>query len=108
MHDNNGLIWEVDSGIGLRNRGIAPVVYLAEEYAREHIRRELDVLIEARNIVGGNDSAEDGRDVEDLDLCLAKLLIAHGAIAGAELDGLGEYLADAAAAADRLVIDLNI
>ncbi len=41
-------------------------------------------------------------------MACGQLLIRHGAIAGAEIHGLRQDLANAAAAADRLVVELNI
>ena len=36
-----------------------------------------------------------------------ELLVAHGAVAGSEINGARGYLADAAAAADGLIVDFN-
>jgi hypothetical protein len=46
--------------------------------------------------------------MEDGDLRLLKLLVAHWAVAGPEVDCSRQHLANAATAADRLVVDLNV
>ncbi len=46
--------------------------------------------------------------MEDLELGLRELFVAHGAVGGAEINRAGLQLADAAAGADGLIIDLNI
>ena len=46
--------------------------------------------------------------MENLYFGLRQLIIAHGAIAGSEVYGLGQNLADTAAAADGLIVELHI
>ena len=46
--------------------------------------------------------------MQDFEFGLRQLLVAHGAIGSAEINGAGLQLADAAAGADGLIIDLNI
>src|SRR4051794_23114855 len=108
MNHDDGLPWEVNAGICFCNDRIIPRGDLTEKYPSEHFRSELDLLLDTGNIVGGDYSSEHRRNVKDLYLGLPELLVGHWTIAGAELDGLGKHLSDAAAAADRLVIDLNI
>ena len=51
--------------------GIVPLGNLAEIDARERLGRELQICADARNIVGRNDGAQNGREVQDLETRLA-------------------------------------
>ena len=66
---------------------------------------ELDFARHTGNVVSGNHRTQNSGDVQNLHLGLRQLLIGHGAVAGAEVDGVGENLTDATAAANRLIIE---
>ena len=67
---------------------------------------------DVRQVVGEDDRAEHGGDVQDLGaagrLGRGDLLVLHGGVGSAEVHGqLGELL-DTAAGADALVVDLDV
>ena len=61
----------------------------------------------AFGVVGQHDGAHDGREVQDVARRGAQLLVGHRPVGGAEVDGLLGDLLDAAAAADRLVVEAH-
>ena len=65
-------------------------------------------LGDAGNVVCRNVGAKHGRDVQDLGFRLGQLLVGHRTIGGAKIHCTRQHLADSAAAADGLVIDLNL
>src|SRR6266851_318649 len=101
------MVWQADAGIVLSDAGVVPLGDLAEVDVGDDVAGEIEVLADAREVVHRDNRAEDGGDVHRLDLRTVDLLIAHGAIGGAEVnDTLGD-LADTAAGADGLVVDLH-
>src|SRR5882724_6225401 len=108
MDDDDGLIGEIDAWIGTGYGLVIPSGDLAEENPGECFRSELHFTVDAWDVVRGNHRAENRWDVEDLYFGLRQLLVAHGAVTGAEIYGLGQNLADAATAADGLIVELHI
>src|SRR6266404_2167874 len=88
-----------------RDRRIVPLGDLAQEDAGHGLRRELQVL-HARRVVDDDHRAHHRRDVLDAGR-LQQLLAAHGSVGSAEVHRLLGDLLDAAARADRLVVDLH-
>ena len=60
------------------------------------------------DVVDRHDAAEDRRQMEDAEAGGGDLIVRHRTVRGAEEDGAGGELADAAARADRLVVDLHV
>ena len=108
VNDDDGLIGKVDPRVRFGNRGIIPAGDLTQEYTGQGLRGELQFRVHAGNVVGRNHRAQHGWNVQDLGLGLGQLLVGHGAIAGAEVHSLRQDLTNAAAAADRLVVELDI
>src|SRR5208282_248438 len=106
-HDDR-LVRKIDAGIGLRNGRVVPLLNLSEKNTCQSFGSELDFSADPRDVVGGHDRTQHSGDMQDLGLGLRQLFVGHGAIAGSEIDGAVQNLANAAAAADRLVVDLNI
>src|SRR5437763_12133019 len=112
MNDDNQLARKLNFGICLSDSGIVPVGDLAEKDSGQDLRCELHIASDARHIVGRDIGAEHCRNVENVDSTLAlefgNLLIGHWPVARAEINRALGDLANASAAADGLVIDLNI
>src|SRR4029453_16518011 len=85
---------------------VVPLGDLAEEDISEHFTGESKLGI-ARQIVGGDISAQHGWNMKYLRRWLLELFVIHGAVAGPEIDGALRDLSDAAATADRLVVVPN-
>jgi len=92
-----------------RDPGVVPKPHLAQEDLREQRSRELERLLHPGQVVDHRHRAEGGGDVDhpgaELLLKLGHLLVGKRRVGGAEVDGLSEELAHAAARADRLVVD---
>ena len=69
---------------------------------------ELELARHARDVVDRHDAAEHGRQVEDRSRRPLQLVVGHRPVARAEEDRLARQLLDAAARADRLVVDLDV
>src|SRR6185369_1980044 len=81
---------------------------LTQEDVSEDIGRELEFGAYARNVVRGNDCAEDGGNVQDLGFGLRQLLVGHRTVTGTEVERAGKNLADSATGTDGLIVDLNV
>ena len=108
VNDHDRLVREVDSWVRAGDGFVIPGSDLAEEYASDCFGSELHFPGNAGNVIGGDDGPQNSRDVQNLDLRLAQLLVGHWAVASTEVNGAGQHLADSAAAADRLIVDLNL
>src|SRR5262249_4591000 len=105
-HDDR-LTRQRHAGVERGDLRVVPLGDLAQEDVREHLARELE-LRRIRQIVGRDDRAEHGRDVQELGRRRLELFIAHRAVGGAEVDRARGHLLDAAAAADRLVVEADL
>ena len=56
---------KVDAGVGSGDRGIVPLGDLAEENAGQGFRREVQLRVDARNVVGGNVGAQHRREMKN-------------------------------------------
>jgi hypothetical protein len=108
VHHHDGFVGELDSRIVLGDGGVVPVGDLAQADVGDHLGAELQVPGDARHVVSRHHRAQHRGDVEDRDLGLAQLLVGHGTVAGAEIHRALQHLADAAAAADGLVVDGHV
>ena len=79
----------------------------AEEDAGDGFSGELDGVLEAGEVVGDADGAGALGYLND-GLHVGELLVGEGVVGGAEVDGAGLDLLDAAAGADGLVVDVNV
>ena len=91
----------------LGDRGVVPLLDLAEEDVGDRRAVELEALVDPVDVVGDGHRAEHGRDVDGVALLLGGVLLLglHRRVGGAEVDGARRELGDAAARADRLVVD---
>src|SRR5260370_8681141 len=64
--------------------------------------------MDSGDVVCETSGSHNVRKGEDLELGLFQLIVSHGTIAGHEVDRPGNYLADSAAAANGLVVHLNV
>src|SRR3954454_9857837 len=98
---------ELRARVPLGDRRVVPLRDLAEEDVGDGLAVELEALLDAVDVVGHGDRAEHARDVDRVALLLGgrDLLVLHRGVGGAEVDGAGGELGDAAAGADRLVVD---
>ena len=99
---------QVHARVQLRDRRVVPLRDLAEEDVGEHRAGELQLAADVRDVVDRHDRAEHGREVQDLAGRRLQLLVGHRAVGGAEEHRLVGQLPDAAARADRLVVDLHV
>ncbi len=108
VHDGDVLARKVDAGIDGLDGRVVPLRDLAEEDIGEDLAGEAEVAAHAGNVVDGDDAAQDGREVRDAEAGRRDLLVGHRAVGGAEEDRTGAELADAAARADGLIVDLHV
>ena len=103
VHDGDGGVRQADAGIELGDRRIVPLGDLAEEdlgngrSVERHFAR-----FDAGQVEDRNHGAVDHRKLHEA--ILGDVFRRHRLVAGAEGDGLGDDLLDAAARADRLII----
>ena len=108
MHDDDGLVRELDVRVGLGDRRVIPIRDLAQEDPGQRFRRELDLARYPRHVVRQNHRSQHRWEMQHLDLGIRQLLIGHRTVAGAKVHHAFGHLANTAAAADRLVVDLHI
>src|SRR5205807_688244 len=84
---------------------------LAKVNARQGLRCKVRRCGDSGKVVGGNDGTEHGREMKDgaavFVLESFELIVIHGAIGGAEIDGTLGDLLNAAARTDRLIVDFD-
>src|SRR3954451_877222 len=106
--DGDRVARQLHAGVLAGDLGVVPLLDLAEEDVGDGLAVELEALVDAVDVVGDGDRAEDRRDVDGIAALLLggrDLVVLHRRVGGAELDGPGAELGDAAARADRLVVD---
>src|ERR1019366_2898246 len=103
--NRDALVRETHPWIRCRDRLVIPLGNLAQEDSNQGVGSKLHLAAHSGDVVGRHDRTEHGGNVQHFDLGFRDLLIGHGAVAGAEVHGSRLHLANAAAAADRLVID---
>ena len=108
MDDGDVAGRELHAGVERRKVGVVPFRDGAGENLAEHRAAELQLRIQPRNVVDGHDGAEDRGEVEDRSGRGLQLLVVHRAVGRAEEHGLVDQLLDAAARADRLVVDADV
>src|SRR6185312_16702606 len=99
---------KLNSGVGFGNRGVAPIGDLAEKNSCQHLRRELNTACNTRNVIGRDHGPEHCGNVENFELGFCKLLVCHGPVARTKIHGSRHELANSRAAANALVVDLNV
>src|ERR1700704_4440552 len=108
MDHDDRLIRKSNTRIRLGEGGIVPVGDLVQENISEHIRSELDFAGYSGNVVSRHDRTQESRDMEDFNFGLRELFIGHGTIRGSKIPGACQNLANATAAANRLIISLHV
>ena len=101
----------VDVGVGQlqvavqrNDLGVVPLLDLAHVDAGENVARELELArLDTGDVHGRNDAAHHGRELDEA--VLGQVLTLERGVGGAEGDRLRLDLADAAARADRLVVE---
>src|SRR5690625_3790805 len=102
---------QLDVGVQFDEALVVPLGDLAKVDACQDLTAEADGLIDARQVVGGDDRGEGGRDVQDgvgatQDFArrgAGEGLVGHRGVTAAKVDGLLEELALPAAGNDRVV-----
>ena len=107
MHHSDVVVWQVHARVVFLERSVIPFLDSSKKDASQRVSGELD-LWRAGKVVGWNHSAQHGGEMQDLETRRLELIVGHRPIGGAEIDRLGRELRDAAARANRLVIDLNV
>src|ERR1051326_8139150 len=102
MNDGDIGRGEIDAGVELGDSRIVPLRNLPEIDVREHLTGELELGIDARDVVDGDNTTENRREMENFSGRRLQLLVRHRAVARAEKDGAIRDLADTAARSDWL------
>ena len=108
MHDDDVLRGQLNAGIDAGKTRIAPIRDLAEEDVRKDVGREPQRLRDLGQGVGGHDSTEDGRDMQHVPFDGRDRRVGHRRVRRAEIHRAVGELPDAAARADRLVVQLHV
>src|SRR6476660_4191530 len=103
MDDDDIFVGKFNARIVFGQPWIIPLFDFSQEQISQNVRGEFEFRGYSRNIVRRHISAKDGWDVKHFGGRLRKLFIRHGAITGAEIDGPGLNLLDAAAATNGLI-----
>src|SRR3954469_13547812 len=106
--DRDAVARQLDAGVLARDLRVVPLLDLAEEDVGGRLAVELEALLDAVEAVRDGHRAEDGRHVDGVAALLLggrDLVVLHRRVRGAEVDGAGAELGDAAARADGLVVD---
>ncbi len=103
VHDDDRLRRQLGARVELLDRGVVPVLDLAEENPGERGTVDHDLTrLDAFDIDDRHDAAHDHRELDEP--VLVELLALERRVAGAERHGLVLDLLDAAAGTDRLVV----
>ena len=108
MNHVNVLVGEFQIGIDFLNRWIVPARDLAKEDVSQNLRGELQIFFNSGNVVSRYYRTHYRWNELNRRLRLLHLLISHAHVTGAEINGSSDDLANAAAAANRLIVDLNL
>ena len=88
-------------------RLVVPLGDLAEEDVGHVLGLEFQAGGDAGQVIGDDHGPHDGGDVEQFAGGGFQLFVGEELVGGAEIDGLGGDLLDAAAAADGLVVEFD-
>ncbi len=105
--DGDVPVRQLEGRVGADQPRIVPPGDLAGEDVGVNIARQLQGTVETRQIVGEDDHAGGGRNHDDAVRDLGDLGIRGRGVAGAEIDRSGDEAADALAAADRIVAEID-
>ncbi len=106
VHDKNIHGRQLDSRIVFGDASVVPLGDFAQVDVGQDVRPYAQVT-DALQVENRHHSPEHGRNGLNLHLGGGQLLVRHGDVAGAKIDRARRNLADAATAADRLVVDLD-
>ena len=108
MDDENVRIGKSHPAVLCDNLRIIPLGDLPGKNVRDRLAGEIERAGETGNVISDDDRAHHGREMKDRSaLGVREFLVAHRPVGGAEIDGLFRQLSDAAARADRLVVDFD-
>jgi hypothetical protein len=112
VDDDDLIRRKLDAFVGASDHRVIPLSDLAEVYSRQRVRSEIQGGVDAGDVVRRNYATQHGGKVQDAGAVLVlvglELVVVHGAIGGAEIDGAFGDLLDAASRANGLVIDEQI
>src|SRR5713226_9749511 len=112
VHYDDAFRRELHAFVGAGDDRVVPLCDFAEENSSQGLRSEIQRRVDSWDVVGGNYGAHHRGKMQNpgamLILVGLELLVVHGAIGGAEIHGAFGDLLDAAAGADRLIVDLKI
>ena len=106
MNNDDLLVGQMNAGVILGNRRITPRRNLAKVNIGKRLAAESKV-VHSRYMEHRNNRTQHRWNVHQLYLRRAQHIVGHGHVGGAEINGALGHLADAAAGANRLVVDLN-
>ena len=111
MHHHDGLVGKINPRIYAGDGLVIPLRNPAQEDSRQRIRGELHFSTHARNVVRRHHRSQHAGNIEDRGLPLGssflELAVRHRHIAGTKVYRAFRHLANAAAAANGLIVDLN-
>jgi hypothetical protein len=108
MNQDDRLVREFDIRVVLGQSWIVPGRDFAKKNPSQRFWSELQFRGHPGDVVRRDISTEYGGDMQNLGLGFLELLVGHRAVAGAEVHRAGQHLANATAAADRLIVDFNV
>ena len=108
MHDSDVRGGKLRARVFPGHGRVVPLLDLAQEDVGEEGPAEAQLGGQAGQVVGGHHAPQDRGQVDDRARSGLQLLFGHGPVGGAEEDRLVGELADAAARADRLVVDPDV
>src|SRR5712664_373211 len=112
MHDDDVVCGKIYALVDAGDGRVLPLGYFAEENAGKGARGKIQSRVDTGNVVGGNGGAEHRGKVQDAEsvfiLESLELIVVHGAIGTTEIHGAFGDLLNAAAGANRLIVDLKI
>ena len=107
-HDGDRARRKICTRIGGGDAGVVPLGDLAGEDRRQQVTRQLERCTEARHVVDDRHETRGRRDHPHPALDLGDLLVGHRGVAGGEVDRACDQPADALAAADGVVLDVEL
>src|SRR5205823_10889911 len=108
MDDDDVGVRKLYARICLGQIWIVPFRNVAEEDTCQYLRSKLELRFHARQVISWHNRSQNRWDVKNFKRRGGKLFVAHGAVTGAKIHRFGLKLLNAAAAANRLIIDLNV
>ena len=107
MHHGHSRVWKLESRVALQQARVIPLLDLAHEDIRQHVRRELQFArFDAGDVDHRNHPAHDHWELDQAGL--VQFLGLEGGVGSAEIDRPLRDLLDAATRSDGLIVQLDV